>query len=301
MAGLLQAGWVVLLLLVAGTVFTAFHLLNLVQFEDHTGITAHRGSSITAPENTMAAILLAVEEGAHYVEIDVQETKDGVVVLCHDKDLKRVFDMDKGIWEVTYDEIKDLDSGSWFSPEFSDQRICTLDQVIDAVRDKAKLNIEMKFSGHEQKLAREVVRIVNANAFREQCILTSLDYAGLQRAQAADPKMRTGLIVTSAIGDITRLNADLLSVGAKSVNRSLVARAREQGLEVHVWTVNDVALMSTMIEMGVDQIITDAPKLLGRVLEVRAGLSSAEKVLLQLAGIAQVDVLWIPDDYEREP
>ena len=180
-------------------------------------------------------------------------------------------------------EIKDLDSGSWFSPEFSDQRICTLDQVIDAVRGKARLNIELKFSGHQQQLASEVVRILNENDFVDQCNLTSLDYRGILRARAADPDVRTGVIVTSAIGDITTLEAELLSIGTKAATRGLIARAQGKDLEIHVWTVNDVPTMNAMIGRGVDQVITDDPKLLGEVLAERAEMSTAEKLLLQFA------------------
>ena len=190
----------------------------------------------------MAAILQAIEEGAEFVEIDVQETKDGTVVLAHDKDLNRVFGINRRIWEVTYDELKDLDSGGWFSPKFSDQRIATLAQVIEAVKGRAKLNIELKFNGHDQKLASEVVRIVNEHDFARDCILTSLDYDGIRQVRAAGPGIRTGVIVTSALGDITELETDLLSVSSAAVTRDLIARARRRNLEVHVWTVNDVPL-----------------------------------------------------------
>ena len=79
-------------------------------------ITAHRGSSMAAPENTLAAIARAIEDGADYAEIDVQETADGTVVVIHDTDLKRITGLAEKIWDVTYDEVRELDFGSWFSP-----------------------------------------------------------------------------------------------------------------------------------------------------------------------------------------
>lgn len=283
----LRIGWVVVLVFAALSAFAAYRIVSGKQISGSVGITAHRGSSITAPENTMAAILLAVEEGADYVEIDVQETRDGTVVLAHDKDLLRVFNIKKGIWEVSYDELKDRDSGGWFSRDFSDQRIATLDQVIKAVKGKAKLNIELKFNGHQKQLAHEVVRIVRANDFEDDCILTSLDQSGIRRVRAAGPELRTGLIVTSALGDVTRLGGDLISVSANSVNRDLIERARRANLEVHVWTVNSVQQMNQMIGLGVDQIITDDPRLLGEVIRQRSLLSPAEVTLLRLADIAE--------------
>ncbi|MEP4078453.1 glycerophosphodiester phosphodiesterase family protein [Haloferula sp.] len=286
-AKMLKIGWVVALIFAALSVFAAKQIIGQNQITENVGITAHRGSSITAPENTMAAIMLAVEEGSDFVEIDVQETSDGTIVLVHDKDLLRVFGIKKGIWEVSFDELKDLDSGGWFSPEFSDQRLATLDQVIKAVKGKSKLNIELKFNGHQKQLAKEVVRIVRENDFAEDCILTSLDYAGIQRARAAGPELRTGIIVTSAIGDVTKLEGDLISVSAGTVTRDLIDRAHHAELEVHVWTVNKVQQMNKMIGMGVDQIITDDPKLLGEVIKERAALSPAELTLLRLADIAE--------------
>lgn len=282
----LRAAWVLVLLFGALATLAAYRLVERVRVEESFAITAHRGSSIAAPENTLAAIRLAVEEGADYVEIDVQETQDGKVVLVHDKDLKRVFNIPKGIWEVTYDEIKDLDSGGWFGPAFSDQRVATLEQAIEAVKGRAKLNIELKFNGREKNLAGEVARLINAHGIAGQCVLTSLDYRGIRDARRAAPGVRTGVIVTSAIGDITRLEGDLLSVSSKAVTRDLIDRAHRKGMEVHVWTVNDLALMNSMIGMGVDNIITDAPKVLGEVRAHRAGLTNAEKVLLRLAEMA---------------
>jgi glycerophosphoryl diester phosphodiesterase len=285
-AGFLRTGWALLAIFMALTIYVGVCLVNAIHLQDATAITAHRGSSIAAPENTMAAILQAIEEGADFVEIDVQETKDGTVVLAHDKDLNRVFGINRRIWEVTYDELKDLDSGGWFSPKFSDQRIATLAQVIEAVKGRAKLNIELKFNGHDQKLASEVVRIINEHDFARDCIVTSLDYDGIRQVRAASSGIRTGLIVTSALGDITGLKTDVLSVSSAAVTRDLIARAHRRNLEVHVWTVNDVPLMNTVLSMGADNIITDDPKLLGEVLRRRAALSNVEKTLLQLADFA---------------
>jgi glycerophosphoryl diester phosphodiesterase len=285
-AELLLTSWVLLVVFTGLTIYAGVRLVDGVNLGGGAAITAHRGSSITAPENTMAAIVQAVEEGADFVEIDVQETKDGTVVLAHDKDLNRVFGINRRIWEVTYDELKDLDCGGWFSPKFSDQRLATLSQVIEAVKGRARLNIELKFNGHEQKLASEVVRIVREHDFAGDCILTSLDYDGIRQARVAGPGIRTGVIVTSALGDITTLETDLLSISAAVATRDLISRARRRNLEVHVWTVNDVPLMNTMISMGVDNIITDDPKLLGELRRQWSGLSNLKKALLQLGDFA---------------
>ncbi len=271
---------VALMLLLTG--FFTNRMLGRMNLDHTVRVTAHRGSSLAAPENTLAAVRRAIADGSDYVEIDVQETADGVVVMLHDKDLKRVAGVDRNIWEISYAELKELDIGSWFSKEFSDERIASLDEVIDLASGKVMLNIELKFNGHDKKLAEEVCRIVKETGFGGQCVITSLEYGGLRRARADDAGLKTGLIVTASIGDVTKLDADFLSVNAGAVSRDLLSRAHKAGKEVHVWTVNEPAQMNTMIHLGVDNIITDVPEVLRDLLRERAELSQAEKAMLWL-------------------
>src|SRR5262249_22055869 len=91
-------------------------------------VTAHRGHARAAPENTLSAIRKAIESGADYVEMDVQQTADGVVVLLHDRDLKRVAGVSRRLDELSYDEVRKLDVGSWFDPAFAGERVPTLEQ-----------------------------------------------------------------------------------------------------------------------------------------------------------------------------
>jgi glycerophosphoryl diester phosphodiesterase len=282
----LRATWVVVLLVGGATTYVAIQMINKIEFRDSVAITAHRGSSITAPENTMAAFQLAIDEGTDYIELDVLETKDGVIAIVHDKDLKRVTGLDKGIWEVTYDEIKDLDIGTWFDPKFADQRIPTLQDAIALVKGKCKLNIELKFHGHEQNFIPEVIRIVKESNFLDQCVMTSLEYAGLVEVERLEPAVVTGAIVTAALGDVTTKGSDFLSLGAAKITRDMVHRAHDAGKEVHVWTVNEPSVMNTMIGIGVDNIITDSPGVLRNLIEERRKLSNVEKALLQIGDFA---------------
>ena len=176
-----------------------------------------------------------------------------------------------------------MDTGSWFAPEFAGERVPTLKEVITTSKGKIKLNIELKFNGHDKKLAKEVTRIVAEAGFEADCIVTSLEYHGVLQAKQANNELRVGLIVTTSVGDVTKLDVDLLSVSAKAVDRDLIHRARRAGKEVHVWTVNKPEQMNTMIHFGVDNIITDVPELLVQLLEEREQLSSAERLMLRLA------------------
>jgi glycerophosphoryl diester phosphodiesterase len=270
----------VLISILVGAFVTTYSIVEQIDFERPVFVTAHRGSSSLAPENTMSSLLLAIEEGADYAEIDVQETADGVVVLFHDTDLRRKAGVDRPIWEVSYEEFQQLDIGSWFSDQFTDERIATLEQAIRAAKGKIKLNIEMKFNGHDRQLEAEVVRLVREANFEDECIVTSLDLAGLQRLARLDESLRRGLIVTAKVGDATRLDVDLIAVNANFLTRDLVARARRQNQEVHVWTVNEPDQMLTMIHLGADNILTSSPGILIELLDARAEMGEAQKTLL---------------------
>src|SRR5262249_52464607 len=108
-------------------------------------VTAHRGNAHAAPENTLAAIRKAIESGADYAEVDVQRTADGVVVLLHDRDLKRVAGDSRRLDTLTHAEVRKLDVGSWFDPSFAGERVPTLAEVIELAGGRMKLNIELKF------------------------------------------------------------------------------------------------------------------------------------------------------------
>lgn len=245
-------------------------------------VTAHRGSSIDAPENSIAAVRQALIDGADYCEIDVQEMKDGTIVLIHDTDFKRVTGRPGRVGDTTFEQIRDLDSGSWFDPKFKDERIPTLEQVIDLVAGKMKLNIELKYHGQERMFEERVIEILRRTQFTEQCVITSLEARGLRRVRALAPELRIGQIVTVAFGRVEGLAVDFLSMNAKKATSHQIKANRAAGMETHVWTVNDRAQMHRMIERGANNLITDLPALLREVIDERAAMSNAELMLLAL-------------------
>jgi glycerophosphoryl diester phosphodiesterase len=258
-----------------------YAMIENLELNDRVAVTAHRGSSLHAPENTLSAVKRAIQDGADYAEIDVQETADGTVVVIHDSDLMRIAGLDKKIWEVTYDEIRELDVGSWFAPEFKGESIPTLQQLIDLADDKIKLNIELKFNGHDERLVERVVEIIADNRFEDRCVVSSLDYGALLQVKRLNGALPVGHIVSVAVGDVTKLQADFLSVETKQVTETLLRSARKEGMGVHVWTVNDPNTMVSMIEKGVQNIITDKPGVLVDILKERSKLSDSERVLLK--------------------
>jgi glycerophosphoryl diester phosphodiesterase len=243
-------------------------------------VTAHRGHARAAPENTLSAMRKAIESGADYAEMDVQLTADGVVVLLHDRDLKRVAGVARRLDELTHDEVRQLDVGSWFDPAFSGERVPTLVEVMHLCRGKIRLNIELKFFGPDRRLARKVADLVRDHDFESDCLITSLEYDALREVKRHNPRLRTGIIVAHALGDISRLEVDALSVRADFLSDEVLRAAHRLGREVHVWTVNDAGQMTRLMERGVDNIITSDPDLAIRVRGEWASMTGPERLVL---------------------
>lgn len=222
-------------------------------------ITAHRGASAFYPENTMAAFNGALELGADWVELDVQQCRDGRLVVTHDANLKRTTGVNANTWDLTYGEIAGLDAGSSFSPEYAGERIPLLEDVLSFARDNGmKLNIELKPTGHETGLEKAVADAIRAAELEDSCVVTSQAYSCLEALKAYDETIPTVYVMRFAYGGIDRLAAaDSFSVEASSVTRALVSRVHNAGKSLYVWTVNTRKSITRMIELSVDNIITD--------------------------------------------
>lgn len=274
----------VILALILTTVSSAF-IIDRIELNHPVAVTAHRGSSKDAPENTLSAIRRAIADGADFAEIDVQETADGTIVLLHDTDLMRIAGLNKKIWQSTYSEIKLLDAGSWFSPDFKGERIPTLAEALELSGNKIKLNIELKFNGREKQLVESVDQLIRDHKFGSQCVITSLNFDGLLKIKKLNPDLKTGFIIAKSIGNMFRVDTDFLSLASGMVTADVIAAARKRKMEVHVWTVNRPDGMSYFINLGVDNIITDYPAKLVAVINERAALSDVKKFLLVAADL----------------
>lgn len=248
---------VIILLLLISSFVTMLGLNEMDEKIYEVKVTSHRGSTYEAPENTISSIEIASRNGADYVEIDVQELSDGTLILMHDGNLKRTTGFDIEVWEADANIISTLECGSWFSKEFYGEKIPTLEDVILYSKGKIKLNIEVKTHGHEIDFENSLVNLIQKYNLYEDCIITSLDYEILNRIEKKDKKIITGVILYVIFGDISDMNVDFYSVEESCVNDKMVNRAHSLGKEVHVWTVNDSDKMEDMVNLGVDNIITD--------------------------------------------
>ena len=253
----------VLVSLILGTVFTyglykGKYNLN-IEYVRTLEVTAHRGASVNYPENTMSAFVGAKELGADFIELDVQQTKDGKIIVMHDTNLKRTTGVNKNTWEVTYDEIKDLDAGSFLDKKYKDEHIPLLRDVIEWAKDNdMKLNIELKPTGREKNFEKSVIDIVEEFDYVNNCVVTSQVYSVLENIKKENDKVETVYVMSIAYGNITTLKyADHFSVEASNVNRALVNRVHNEGKQLYAWTVNTKDNIKNMIDLKVDNIITD--------------------------------------------
>ncbi|MFN2360213.1 MAG: glycerophosphodiester phosphodiesterase family protein [Marinobacter sp.] len=280
-----QAGpmaWTVELLVIILAVSQAWFVLQSFEQRDDVSITAHRGSAFKAPENTMSAIEQAIEDGADYIEIDLRMTADGVPVLWHDTDMRRVFGLPGKISDITLEEARSLDAGSWFGPDFSSERIATLEDVISATRGRAKLYIDIKPDPDTPDLTREVVRLLQDMDAVEGTVIAAAQWYVLDEARNLEPALKTTLLAQFIVGPLWEQNFDILGLRQNRVTPAAVAQTHQSGNELHVWTVNNPDAMSRFIDMGVDNIITDRPDVLAELLESRQQLTDAEVLVIKL-------------------
>ena len=230
-------------------------------------ITAHRGYSDDAPENTIPALEKAIESYADYAEIDVQLTKDNVVVLCHDSNLYRTGGKKVKIIDLTYEQLQEYDVGSYFSKDFEKTYVPTLEEVLKLCKGKISLNIELKRIKKQQELVDRVVQLIEDYDFERQCVISSMSYEALKMVKEINPEIKTGYIMRIAYGNFyENSNIDFFSLKSSIVTEEIVKHAHMLGKEIHVWTVNKKDDIIRMNAIGVDNIISDNPVYVQEVL-----------------------------------
>ncbi|MET9659534.1 glycerophosphodiester phosphodiesterase family protein [Streptomyces sp. NPDC006510] len=245
-------------------------------------VFAHRGASAYAPENTLAAVDKADTLGFDWVENDVQFTKDGVLVVVHDTDLKRTTDVeevfpDRAPWAVkdfTAAEIARLDAGSWFGPQFAGTRVPTLKQYLDRVeRNRQKLLLEIKSPETYPGIEKETLRVLRQKGWldrahvKNRLVIQSFGADSVKKVHQLRPDVTTGFLGTPAVADLPsyaaftdQINPSHTSVSADYVNAVHALKgAHGRKLRVNTWTVNDAATAAKVAGFGVDGIITNNP------------------------------------------
>jgi glycerophosphoryl diester phosphodiesterase len=256
---------------------------------DHALVIAHRGSSHLAPENSVSAIQQAILDRADWVEIDVQETLDGAIVVTHDSDLMKLANFPKKIWETSLAELQNIPIGRRWGPQFADERVPTLQQVLQAARGQVKVLIELKYYGHEQHLEQRVIDIVEKEQMMDEVMFMSLKPNGIAKLRQLRPQWRCGLLLSVSVGDLEKIDVDFFAVNARFATRELIRRIHRRGRDVFAWTVDEPALLSTLINRDIDGVITNRPDVAREVLTLRSEMSLGERLLTEAAALFRVN------------
>ncbi len=228
-------------------------------------VWAHRGASGYAPENTLPSFEKAVEQHADGIELDVQMTKDGKLVVIHDETIDRVCGQSGYVRDYTWRELQQINCNQTF-PEYGTQRIPLLREVLELIQPTdLTVNIELKtgvifYEGIEE----QTIQLVRDCGMSQRVIYSSFNHYSARKVRQIDPQARVGLLHEDGIYEApeyaARLGVQALHPAAWNLQYpGYVEQAQQNGLDINVWTVNERAQMEQMCRYGVHAIITNYP------------------------------------------
>lgn len=240
-------------------------------------VIGHRGACAYAPENTVAGIQTAASLGVEWVELDVKITRDGVPIIFHDDDLERITGVSGLVAQATYDELRDLDAGSWFGDSFASARIPTLEEAIDVIlKHDLGLNLEIKPCPGREKETAEVALDHLSQYWDDptKILISSFQHVSLEAAMDLTPDWARGLLIGGEempenwkdMADY--LDVKTLNLGSRLVTRAIADEVMDLELPLLVYTVNDPMEARNLQRLGVDCFFSDCPDV---ILENLAG------------------------------
>lgn len=238
---------------------------NLINF-------AHRGAAGHRPENTMSSFVHALELGATGIETDVQMSKDGRLVLIHDETLHRTAGTPEWVKDLTFEDIRSREAGSWFHEDYRGEKIPALEELLELVQGTGTIvNLELKNGGVPYPdLERKVIEAVRHYGLSERVIISSFNHYSLVDCKKLAPEIRTGILYMEGLYEpweyAKSIGADALHAFQYAVRPEFVAGATAAGVAYHPFTVNEKHEMEALIRAGVAGIITDYPDRLAELL-----------------------------------
>ncbi len=224
-------------------------------------VIAHRGASSYAPENTFAAFDLALNMGARHLELDVQMSRDGHLVVIHDDLVDRTSNGSGAVAGHTLAQLQSLDAGAWFDAKFAGERIPAFTALLDRYRGRAHLHVEIK--GKTTGLSERTADLIRARDWSGNVTMTSFQKDKLEALRAHAPELPAGWLLRDiddgTISEARRLGITQLCPRADSVTLELVARLRDAGFNVRAWGVSNEEQMRRMVDAGVDGMTVNFP------------------------------------------
>lgn len=242
--------------------------------DGYTLVFGHRGASAYAPMNTIPAYVLAADQGADGIELDVHRSKDGHAVIVHDFTVDHTTNGSGRVDAMTLAELKALDAGSWFGEQFVGTRIPTLDEVFEAVGQRVYVNVEIKSESAETDGVEQVVADVIAKYnMQARVIVSSFNPLTLKRFRDIMPEVPIGFLYsndmpidTQALMKQLDLKHEARHPHHEMIDTAYMEWVKREGYRVNTWTVNDPARAVVLRDLGVDAIITDKPDVILKAL-----------------------------------
>jgi len=243
-------------------------------------VIAHRGASKDAPENTLKAFQLAMDQGSDMIELDLKLSKDGELVVFHDRSLKRTSNGEGRLANYTLEELKRLDAGSWFDPQnFAGEQIPTLREVLELTAGKIMLNVEIKKEAVQRQddwVERHLLALLQEYNMVPHTMVSSFATLPLIRLKEREPQLSTALLYGDSIRTnlrpkipiygyqayqlVLRTRSDSLNIRRNLVTRGFVKRSRETGVRIHAFTVDQPKIMKRLIKRQLNGIMTNMPE-----------------------------------------
>ena len=229
-----------------------------------TNLYAHRGASMVCPENTMAAFRQALHENAYGIELDVQLSKDGEMIVIHDPTIERTTNGTGAVKDLTVSELKHFDAGSWFNEAFSGETIPLLEEVLVWMKEtQLVLNIELKIYHPDTGIEQAILDIIHRHQLKDRIVLSSFNLDALKKCRKLDDSISLALLISENATDAVKKSH---SIGAEAIHAppdfmftAEAARAKADGLPIRLYTVNDLDVLNDIALPEVESLITDAP------------------------------------------
>lgn len=235
-------------------------------------IIAHRGAKGEAPENTMAAFELALQQGCDAFELDIHLSQDGEIMVIHDDTLSRTTNGNGFVKEMTSAELQQLDAGSWFDSAYEGESIPTLREVFELAPGHLMINVEIK-GGISEGVEQKLVALLEEYDRYDHVVVSSFHFESLRTLERLNSKVKTGLLYSQnfarpeLLPTAAGVNAFSLHPYFIPLEEADFRSAQNEGLQLYAWTVNEESVMNKLIEKGIDGIITDYPGRLKKVME----------------------------------
>lgn len=268
---------VYLILLITAITISDIHFNYIYPPAKHIEAVVHRLGGDMDTENTMEGLEKAIEAGAPAAETDIQRTRDGEYVIFHDRTLKRMCGENLTVSDMTLEELQQY---TLKSPVFEEERhIPLLSEVLDQANGRIRLYLELKGSTADEKMAREVTRMVKERGMEEDCVLISMNYRLITYINNYIPDIPCGYLYFFAYGMESKLSGNYLMAQSNAINSGRTRAIHSQGKKVYCWTVNSMETAKNMVRQRVDGIITDRYDIVASVLDHQESRNDYERIM----------------------